>query len=215
MGRSTDQAVLDRAAAGGVTTALCLYLLETGKVQGLIQCGMSEEKPWEVVGKVSKTREEVLENMGSHYSTVPINAMLKGMKVKGQDRYALVGCGCHIAGLRKLQEVSRKGDRIALAIGIFCGANNTPSNTLHLIEEMGIEDPSEIEVFKHRIPGGGGAEAILKSGEIRRVGSNFAHLLHSPSLYAMRALLCRALRHHRGRLSEGRERSLCQERQGG
>jgi coenzyme F420-reducing hydrogenase beta subunit len=97
------------------------------------------------------------------------------MKPRGDERFALVGTGCHIQGLRKLQRAGAKGKRIVFALGILCGINISPYATLHLMEEMGIRDPSQVVAFTSRWPGGGGAEAVLRDGQRRRVGRSFGH----------------------------------------
>lgn len=173
VGKAADPELWQRGAAGGIASALSIALLESGWVDGVFHCGKSVEQPWKTVPKLSRTREEVLGNAGSHYSTVPINALLKDLKPHGSERFALVGTGCHIQGLRKLQQAGAKGRRVVITVGLFCGENKSPLATLHLLEEMGITDPAEVISFTHRWPGGGGAQAILRNGERRRVGYNF------------------------------------------
>lgn len=175
VGRAADPEVWHAGAAGGLTSAIAIALLETGRVDGVFHCGESAEQPWKTVAKLSRTRDEILANTGSHYSTVPVNAMLKDLRSHGDERFALVGTGCHVQGLRKLQQVSAKGRRVDFVIGIFCGINLSPQFALQILEEMDITDPSEVVSFTHRWPGGGGAEAILQDGERRRVGRSFGH----------------------------------------
>jgi coenzyme F420 hydrogenase subunit beta len=185
VGKSADPEIRAAGAAGGLGTALAVGLLESGRVNGVFQCGQSSEQPWKAVARLSRTRQEIVANAGSHYSTVPINALLKDLKPRGEERFALIGTGCHIQGLRKLQQAGAKGRRVVFTIGILCGMNISPRAALQLMEEMGIDDPDQVVSFTHRWPGGGGAEAILRDGQRRRVGRNFGHNMWRMILYHM------------------------------
>jgi|GEM_PF-356060 len=174
-GHAADPIVWQRAAGGGIASALAIWLLETGEVDGVILCGMSEDAPWKTVGKLVRTREEVLANAGTRYSIVPTNATLREVR-EAKERYVLVGAGCHISGFRKMVDVDSEREwakKVPFTIGIMCGGNVTPMATLHLISEMGIEDLSQIKEFRHRGVGGTGAEAILKNGEKVQLKQHF------------------------------------------
>jgi coenzyme F420 hydrogenase subunit beta len=165
-GQITDEEGRRRAAGGGIVSGLVIHLLESGQVDGVILCGPEPGRPGGVVATVVTNREEMLANAGSHYRLVPINALLRDLTSTGDQRFALVGTGCHISGLRKLQMASPLWRRkIVLAIGLLCGTNHSPLSTGHLMGDMGIEDLERVREFKYRGWGGAGAEAVLDSGE--------------------------------------------------
>lgn len=166
VGHAVDEEVWRGAAGGGIISGLLIHLLESGKVDGAIVCGPDPNKPGAVIPKVITSREEMMVNAGSHYRLVPINAILQELVQTGDQRFALVGSGCHISGLRKLQMAKPKWrSKIVMTIGIMCGMNLSPLWASHLMVDMGIEDPSTVQDFKYRGWGSAGAEATLKSGE--------------------------------------------------
>lgn len=67
-GYSTDVSIRKKASSGGVLTGIALYLLESGKVDGIIQVTADKENPVETVVQVSTTAEQVLACCGSRYS---------------------------------------------------------------------------------------------------------------------------------------------------
>jgi len=46
--------------AGGTVTALLLYALEEGIIDGAIVAGYDENEPWKVKAKIAKTKEDLL-----------------------------------------------------------------------------------------------------------------------------------------------------------
>lgn len=92
LGHAADPVIWRRAAGGGIVSALASWLLESGEVDGVILCGMSEDEPWKTVGKLVRTREEVLENTGTRYSIVPTNVVLREIR-EAEGKYALIGAG--------------------------------------------------------------------------------------------------------------------------
>jgi coenzyme F420 hydrogenase subunit beta len=165
-GHITDQQIRGRAAGGGIVSGLTIHLLESRQVDGVILCGPEPGQPGSVVAKVVTNRQEMLANAGSHYRLVPINALLRDLMNNGKRRFALVGTGCHVSGLRKLQMISPMWQhKIVLAIGLLCGMNHSPLSIGHLMGDMGIQDPSRVKEFRYRGWGGAGAEALLDSGE--------------------------------------------------
>jgi coenzyme F420 hydrogenase subunit beta len=173
-GRVTDDEAWNRAAGGGVVSGLVIHLLDTQAVDGVIMCGPDPSRPGGVVAKVVISREEMLANAGSHYRLVPVNAILQELLDTGQRRYALVGTGCHMSGLRKLQMTSPVWkDKIVLAIGLLCGMNHSSLAIRHLMGDMGIDDVRAVREFRYRGWGGSGAEATLESGELVRLEQYF------------------------------------------
>jgi len=173
VGRVADEVVRSRAAGGGIVSGLVIHLLSSGKVDGVIMCGPDPHQPGHIVTKTITTRAEMIANAGSHYRLVPVNAILRELAPESA-RFALVGTGCHIAAVRKLQMANpRWACRIILTIGIECGMNLSPSWTRYLMSEMGIEDPDEVETMWYRAPGGAGPGLVLKSGEKRELEEVF------------------------------------------
>lgn len=156
MGYSKNPEIRRLGASGGLTTALLLYALDQGLIDGAIVSIMDPQKPWRVRPTLAKTKEELIEGAKSKYAICPNNMVLKD--IAGLKRLAVVGLPCHIHGIRKIQShkgLSKIADKIVLTLGIFCGSNQSYKATEHVIQENSDITLEEIERFQYR----GGVDA--------------------------------------------------------
>jgi coenzyme F420 hydrogenase subunit beta len=146
-----------KGSSGGIVSALLIYALQAGLIDGAITVGMSEEKPWKTEIRIAKTKKEILEAAGSKYSIVPLNSIFQQVR-KIDGRIALVGLPCHIRGLRMVQEhqIEAISKKIAFTIGLFCGLNFRSIATTFLLRKMNVSNVAEIEKleYRHGYPGG-------------------------------------------------------------
>jgi len=125
IGHATDYEIRYNSASGGLVTALLIFALEEGVIDGALVTKMSDENPLRPWTFIARTREEIIAASKSKYCPVPANTILKEI-VRADGRLAVVGLPCHIQGMRKA-EVANEGLRhkIVLHFGLFCG--HTPS----------------------------------------------------------------------------------------
>ena len=90
-------------AAGGVVTALLVYALEQGSIEGALVGQMDPKEPWHTVPVLATTSEEVIASAQSKYQVVATNAALSRLLEGGHKMIGHVGLGCHTEALRKLQ----------------------------------------------------------------------------------------------------------------
>ncbi len=150
-GFATDPRVRQAGASGGLTTALLIYLLEQGKIDGAIITSMDRKRPWRVRPVLAKTKEEFIQGAQSKYAISPNNMILKD--TAGVNRLAVVGLPCHIYGIRKLQTCGKAkalAQKIVFTLGIFCGSNQSYKVTEHLIRECSDIQLNEIKQFEYR-----------------------------------------------------------------
>jgi len=78
-------------------TALFIFALEKGLIDGALVTGMKKDKPLEPEPFIARTREKIISARGSKYCSVPANIALKEiLKAKEEERFAVVGLPCHI-----------------------------------------------------------------------------------------------------------------------
>ncbi len=119
-GYATDHDIRYNSSSGGLVTALLIFALEEGIIDGALVTGMKKERPLEPEPFIARTREEVVSAAGSKYCPVPANTALKEILEK-EGRYAVVGLPCHLHGIRKAEMIDEKlRERIALHLGLFC-----------------------------------------------------------------------------------------------
>ena len=123
LARATDKAVLDRGQDGGLVSAMLMFCLEKGYIDGaLVSYLEGDGSTWKAIPGVARTKEEVLAAAGSRY-TYSANTMAYGQAVEmGLEKLALVGMSCQssvppVMGARKVGKVTKK---FALNIGLLC-----------------------------------------------------------------------------------------------
>lgn len=153
---ATDHQMRYNSASGGVVTALLLFTLEKGVIDGALLTRMKGGRPLEPEPFVARSRADVLQAMGSKYCPVPANAALKEI-LEREGRYAVVGLPCHIRGIRKAEAaIPKLKERIVLHCGIFCSHQVSFRGTQLLLARLGIRssDVSRISYRGQGWPGG-------------------------------------------------------------
>jgi len=122
---ATEENIRQAGASGGMISAILVWLLNKGWIDGAVVTGMSKEKPWLAQSYIATTPEEILEAAQSKYIITSVNEILPEIAAfKGKLAY--VGLPGQIQSIRKLQSA---GDLsvapIKYIFGPFYG------NTLH------------------------------------------------------------------------------------
>lgn len=167
VGYSTDSALQEGGAGGGVVTRLLEYLLSSGEVDGCLVTRMNHEKPWLGEPFIATSYEELCESQGSRYSIIPVNSLWATLRERSGS-YAAALLPCQVHGFRKLQEKDPElAEKISVVIGLFCGGSLEPDLTTEMLLVRGIKR-SSITNFKFR--GGewpGQMQAVLKDGRVK------------------------------------------------
>ena len=121
--RATDQTVHEKGQDGGLVSAMLIFALEKGYIDGaLVSYLEGDGSSWKAIPGVARTRDEVLAGAGSRY-TYSANTMAYPQAVEmGLTKLALVGMSCQssvppIMGSRKAGKITKK---FALNIGLLC-----------------------------------------------------------------------------------------------
>ena len=167
---STDAELRHHASSGGTLTALCLYLLETGCVDGIIQTRVSPEDPALTVTDVCTTRDEVIASAGSRYTTSsPLRKITD--QIEPGRKYAFVGKPCDTSALTAMIRAHYKNlDQIKYVLSFFCAGQPSREANLRLLRMLGCETADECESLTYRGNGWPGfASAAGKDGMIRQM----------------------------------------------
>ncbi len=187
IGHASDYEIRCNSSSGGVITALLIFALEHGIIDGAMVAKMKEDRPLEPEVFLARTSEEIISASGSKYCPVPTNMGLREI-LGSEGKFAVVGLPCHIQGLRKLEIMNKKlKDRIALRLGLMCSNNTTFLGTEYFLKKWGIEK-EQVKEIRFRDRGwvmNYNTLAILKDGTKRilprggnRGGSLFQSILH-------------------------------------
>ena len=185
LGHATDGEIRYNAASGGLVTALLLFALVKGMIDGALVTKMSEENPLEPQPFIARTKEEIISACKSKYCPVPANIALREI-LKEDGKFAVVGLPCHIHGVRKAESANKKlKEKIVLHVGIFCSHTDTFWQTEFLLNKLGIkeEDVAKIDYRGEGWPGM--MSVLLKNGKKVSVPYSEATSLHGLWLHAL------------------------------
>jgi len=164
-GYTTDYDIRYNSSSGGLVTALLIYALEEGMIDGALVTRMKEDRPLEPEPFIARTRDEIIEASKSKYCPVPANIALKEILEK-EGKYAVVGLPCHLHGIRKAEMVNKKlRERIVLHTGILCSGMYSFRATEFLLRKQKVV-AEEIKALDYRGKGWPGNMSLhLKSGK--------------------------------------------------
>lgn len=147
--RSTDNKLLEKAASGGIMTAVVEYLIEIKEIDGALVTGIKYGKPGpRPASFVAKKRSDLLVSQGSKYAPSP--TLLNLIKLATGNRIAAIGTPCQLAAIRILQNNEPKYKSIIpWCVGNFCGGFRDLRETDTLIRRSGLE-PDKLVDFYYR-----------------------------------------------------------------
>jgi coenzyme F420 hydrogenase subunit beta len=172
IGHSVSSDIVENSSSGGLVTQLLVYLLESGKVDGVLVTKMNKESPLEPEPFIAQTRKEIISATKSKYCPNPLNVKLREI-LRSPGKYAMVGLPCQIQGTRKAEQQSKVlRDRLIYHFGLVCNHAPTFLATDHLLKQLGIPK-QQVKRIEYRSKGRPSEMVItLKNGEVKRVNHN-------------------------------------------
>lgn len=120
--QTTDDRISKVSQDGGVATALLLFALKKGFIDGAIVAGTDKEKPFYPAPMLATTAEELIEAAGTKYSCSPNILALTDMLKQKKANVAFVGTPCQIHAIRRMQMagLKRYTGPLKFLIGLMC-----------------------------------------------------------------------------------------------
>jgi coenzyme F420 hydrogenase subunit beta len=140
LARATHPEVLAAGQDGGLVSALLIWGLESGRIEGALCSRRSPVREWDAEPFLATTPAEVVEAAGSRY-TYSANPLAMGEAERRRlRRLALVGTGCQAAmnGTLRARGVNKYARRIELTIGLLCSKTFEYQGLRQVIEEHGV-----------------------------------------------------------------------------
>jgi coenzyme F420 hydrogenase subunit beta len=151
LARAADPAVLEAGQDGGLVSALLIWGLATGRIEGALTSRLSATRIWDGEPFLATTREEVLEAAGSRYTYAANPLAMKEAERRGLRRLALVGMSCQasINGTLAARRVNKYARRIELTLGLLCSKSFGYDGLRRVVtEEYGVplEDVAKVNI---------------------------------------------------------------------
>jgi coenzyme F420 hydrogenase subunit beta len=140
--RAANSQILNVCQDGGAVTALLLFALKEGIIDGAIVTMKDQEKPFYPRPALATTAEEILQSAGTKYFySLNILALTEAIKQK-KSHIAFVGTPCQIRAIRKMQTAGLKKyvAPLKILIGLACSECFTYEGLMenHIRKRLGI-----------------------------------------------------------------------------
>lgn len=168
VGHAIDKGVRYNSASGGIVSALLIFALREGLIDGALVTRMRRDDPLKPEPFIARTPEEILSAAGSKYCPVATNTVIREILASGA-RMAVVGLPCHIQGLRKAERcIPKLAQQIRYRISLACSLNFSFRGTERFLGDLGLA-PDNVEMFQYRGRGWPGSVLIRLTDGTKRV----------------------------------------------
>ena len=154
-GYSNDETIRYNSSSGGLITTILLYLLDKKKIDGAILARPNCEKPYLFEAYLAKTKEDVINSMGSKYCPISLNSIFKSLNVSN-GKYAVVALPCQLYGIKMLENKNLKlKNMIKYHFGLLCGGTPNYLATEYFLKQhkINLDDLSKLNYRGHGWPG--------------------------------------------------------------
>lgn len=146
---ATDSVLRKKSATGGVISALAIYLLESKRVDAILQIGVKEGSWLHNELLISRTKDDVFKNAQSRYAPALVFDRIKEILDGSTEVFGFIGKPCDIAGIKNFLELHQEyKNRIKYTLAIFCAGIPSYNATKDLVTQA--NNPNNPHFLKYR-----------------------------------------------------------------
>jgi coenzyme F420 hydrogenase subunit beta len=149
-GHAADDEIRYRGSSGGAVTALALFALQSGQVQGVAHIAARTDDPRLNEAVISHDRAGLLRGAGSRYAQAsPTEAL--GAIAAGDVPVAFVGKPCDVASVAKAAGADAGlAAKLPLTIAIFCAGAPNLNATEKLLDRLKVPKGARLTDLRYR-----------------------------------------------------------------
>lgn len=142
LGHAAQDQVRACAASGGMVSALLIYLLQQGIIEGaLVSQVEARDGGIQASPYIARTREEILQGQGSIYMEFPWMRQVYPLLKAAEGSLAVVGLPCQIQALRHREAHDPQlAHKVKAHIALVCGRSSSKRLLLNVLARKGIRE---------------------------------------------------------------------------
>ncbi|MEE8603188.1 Coenzyme F420 hydrogenase/dehydrogenase, beta subunit C-terminal domain [Euzebya tangerina] len=139
--RARDTEVFNAGQDGGLVSAMLIWGLETGRIDGVVTSKLTEGRPFDAEPALVTDREGVIATAGSRYTYAANPLAMREADEQRLKQVALVGMSCQasINGSVLARNVAKYQRKIALTLGLLCSKTFTYDGQAEVFASHGID----------------------------------------------------------------------------
>ena len=147
---ASDTEIRHRGSSGGAVTALALFALEQGLVQGVAHIAARPDDPRLNAAVISHDRAGLMRGAGSRYAQAsPAEAL--GQIAAGNAPVAFIGKPCDVASVHKAKAADPTlAVKLPLSIAIFCAGAPNLAATDRLLDRLAVPKDATLLDLRYR-----------------------------------------------------------------
>lgn len=147
---ANDSEIRHHGSSGGAVTALALFALNSGKVQGVAHVVARSDDPRLNKTAISTNRSQLMRGTGSRYAQAS-PAEILGDIAAGKDKVMFVGKPCDVAAAsRASKSLPGLAENMPLTISIFCAGAPTLTATQTLLQKLDVPKTGKLVELRYR-----------------------------------------------------------------
>ncbi|MEP1574496.1 Coenzyme F420 hydrogenase/dehydrogenase, beta subunit C-terminal domain [Roseibium album] len=139
-GHAGDDEIRFKGSSGGALTAISQYCLEVLEMHGVLHTGQNRDDPIRNKSRLSRSREELLEVVGSRYSPASVCDGLEMVETAPKP-CVVIGKPVEIAATRNAMNLRPALEKnVGLTLSFFCAETPPTKATRSLLEKLGVAE---------------------------------------------------------------------------